>query len=82
LDLGDTRKAIEFYEQQLGIVRGIGDRQGEGDALFNMGLALYSLEEKDRAIDLTKRAFIIFEAIESPNADKARNALKEWGVEG
>ncbi len=78
--LGDARKAIEFYEQQLMIVREIGDRRGEGNALFNMGLALYGLEEKDRAIQLVKQALKIYEAIESPSAEKARNKLKEWDV--
>ena len=29
-DLGDVRKAIEFYEQALVIDREIGDRKGEG----------------------------------------------------
>ena len=80
--LGDACKAIEFYEQQLVIVREIGDRGGEGAALFNMGLALHGLEEKDRAIELVKGALKIYVAIESPVAERARNALKEWGVEG
>jgi hypothetical protein len=28
-----------------------------------------------------KQALVIFETIESPNADQARNNLKEWGME-
>ena len=76
--LGDARKAIEFYEQHLGIAREIGDRRGEGNALFTIGLALYKLEEKERAIDPVKRALEIYEEIESPYAERARNKLKEW----
>jgi hypothetical protein len=45
-----------------------------------MGLALYDLDEKDRAIDLVKQALEIYEAIESPYAEKVRNTLKEWGA--
>ncbi len=78
--LGDAHKAIEFYEQRLGIAREIGDRRGEGNALFNMRLALYDLEEKERAMDLVKQALAIYEAIRSPNAEVARNALREWDV--
>jgi tetratricopeptide (TPR) repeat protein len=78
--LGDARKAIQFYEEQLVIACEIGDRSCEGIVLFNIGLALYDLEEKDRAIDLVKQALEIFEAIESPNAEQARNALTQWGA--
>jgi hypothetical protein len=62
------------------ISREIGDRQGEGNDLFNMGSALYALEEKDRAIHLVKQALGIYEAIESPAAERARKKLKEWGA--
>lgn len=77
--LGDARKAIEFYEQQLVIVRGIGDRRGEGADLGNLGDELYGLGEKERGIELMKQALAIFEAIESPNAEWARSKLEEWG---
>jgi len=66
---GDAKKAIGFHEQALIIAREIGDRYGEGIELFNMGLSLYRLEEKDRAIEFVKRALDIYEAIESPNAE-------------
>jgi len=38
-----VRKAIEFHEQALMIGREIGDRQGEGNALGNLGLAYAAL---------------------------------------
>lgn len=79
--LGDARKAIEFYEGQLVIVREIGDRRGEGAALGNLGNELYKAGEKEKGISMVKRALEIFEAIESPNAQWARNKLNEWGVE-
>jgi tetratricopeptide (TPR) repeat protein len=78
-DLVETRKAIKFYEGQLAITREIGDRRGEGNALFNLGLAWYDLGEKDRAISLVREALEIYEAIESPYAERARKKLKEWG---
>jgi len=78
--LGDVRKAVEFHEQALVIARETSDRRGEGDALFRMGLALYGIEEKEQATHLMKQALQIYEAIESPNAEAARNAVKEWGA--
>ena len=50
-DLGETRKAIEFYEQLLAIAREIGDRRGEGNALGNLGIAWADLGEPRKAIE-------------------------------
>ena len=38
------------------------------------------LGEKDRAIELMEQALKVYEAIESPTAEKARRKLKEWGA--
>jgi len=50
-DLGETRRAIEFYEQRLAIAREIGDRRGEGNALGNLGNAYADLGETRHAIE-------------------------------
>jgi tetratricopeptide (TPR) repeat protein len=57
--LGDARKAIEFYEQQLVITREIGDRRGEGIALWNVSLSLDKLGERDKAIAHAKASLKI-----------------------
>ncbi len=51
--LGETRRAIEFYEQRLQIARDAkhGDRRGEGNALGNLGNAYAALGETRRAIE-------------------------------
>jgi hypothetical protein len=41
---------------------------------------LYKLDEKVKAVELLTQALAIFEAIESPSAEVARNTLKEWGA--
>jgi tetratricopeptide (TPR) repeat protein len=51
-NLGETRRAIEFHEQDLAIAREIGDRRGEGTASWNLGLALEKQGELARAIQL------------------------------
>jgi tetratricopeptide (TPR) repeat protein len=55
-DLGETRRAIQFYEQALLIDREIGDRRGEGNDLWNMSLALDQLGERAQAIQHAEQA--------------------------
>ena len=77
-DLGETRRAIQFYELQLAIVREIGDRHGEGNALWNMSLALDQLGERGQAIQHAEQALTILEQIEDPGAAKVRSRLAAW----
>jgi hypothetical protein len=58
-DLGETRKAIEFYEQHRDIAREIGDRRGEGNALGNLGNAYAALGETRKAIEFYEQALVI-----------------------
>jgi hypothetical protein len=58
-DLGETRRAIEFYEQQLVIACEIGNRRGEGNALDNLGSAYYSLGDARRAIEFYEQQLVV-----------------------
>ena len=49
-------RAIGFYEQHLAIEREIGDRQGEGAALGNLGIAYADLGQVERAIGFYEQA--------------------------
>jgi len=49
-DLGEPRKAIQFYERALVINRATGNRPGEGNALGNLGNAYADLGEPRKAI--------------------------------
>ncbi len=77
-DLGETRRAIQFYEQQWAIVREISDRRGEGNALWYMSLALDQLGERAQAIQHAEQALTIYEQIEDPKATRVRAKLAEW----
>ncbi len=57
--LGEPRRAIEFYEQQLAIAREIGDRRGEGSTLGNLGNAWADLGEPRRAIEFYEQQLVI-----------------------
>jgi tetratricopeptide (TPR) repeat protein len=58
-ELGETQRAIQFYEQQLPIIHELGDRRGEGAALGNLGIAYAELGETQRAIQFYERALLI-----------------------
>ena len=58
-DLGEVRKAIEFYEQALIIAREIGDRHGEGAALGSLGNACTDLGDARKAIEFYEQALAI-----------------------
>jgi tetratricopeptide (TPR) repeat protein len=77
-DLGETRRAIEFYEQTLEIDREIGDRRGEGADPWNMSLAFDQLGQRERAFPLAEAALQIREQIEDLNAEKVRRKLTQW----
>ena len=77
-NLGETRRAIQFYEQRLSIALEMGDRRGEGYALWNMSLALDQLGERAQAIQHAEQALTILEQIEDPNAAKVRAQLAAW----
>ena len=57
--LGETRKAIEYYEQDLAIAREIGYRRGEGQTLGNLGSAYGDLGETRKAIDYYEQRLAI-----------------------
>jgi len=58
-DLGEPRKAIEFYEQTLAIHREIGDRRGEAADLGNLGIAYENLGEPRKAIGFYEQQLAI-----------------------
>lgn len=61
--LSEQRKAIEFFEQTLKILREIGDRGLEGAALGNLGSAYLSLGEYRKAIKIYEQALKILREI-------------------
>jgi hypothetical protein len=71
----ETRKAIDHFEQSSEIASKIEYHRGEGDAPFQMSLALEKLGLHSEAIVHAKAALVIFEQIESPDAEKALQKL-------
>ena len=71
----------EPHNKALTISREIGDRQGEGSHLGNLGRAYDSHGQYDKAIEYYTQALAIFEEIKSPYADWARQRISELKTE-
>jgi tetratricopeptide (TPR) repeat protein len=77
-DLGDPRRAVEFYEQALEIVRETGDRSVEGAALGNLGAAYYALGDPRRAVDFYEKQLVVVREIGDRRGEA--NALNNLGM--
>jgi len=71
--LGQTARAIEYYEQALAIARKIGDRQGEGYDLDNLTEALIDEGRYGEAIRRALESAGIGEEISSPRLGSFSN---------
>ena len=69
VDLGDVKKAIEFFEQALVIARKIGDRRGEGTRLGNLGGAYIRLGDARKSIEYYEQALAISREIGDRNLE-------------
>ncbi|MBN2549939.1 MAG: tetratricopeptide repeat protein [Anaerolineales bacterium] len=66
---GESRRAVEFYEQYLVNARQTGDRRGEGVALGNLGNAYADLGETRRAVNYHEQSLIIAREIGDRNQE-------------
>jgi tetratricopeptide (TPR) repeat protein len=80
--MGEARRAIEFYEQRLVNAREIGDRRGEGVAVFNISHTLDQLGDRAQAIAHAVAALEILEQIELPYVERVRAQIAEWRGQG
>ena len=76
-DLGDNKKAIEYYQQSLKIARAIGDRKREGYAFNGLGLAYRRLGDYKQAIQYHQQHLKIARAI--GNREGEANSLGNLG---
>ena len=66
-NLGEVRRAIEYYEQALTIAREINDRRGEGNRLGNLGSAYSQMRQELDMLVCSLVSLVILYDIESPN---------------
>ena len=62
--------ALTYLQQSLSIRQQIGDKQGEGATLHNIGVNYFEQsQEFDKALPLLWQAYFILKKLGSPNAD-------------
>ncbi|WP_353845994.1 tetratricopeptide repeat protein [Microcystis sp. M169S2] len=54
---------MEFYQQSLAIKREIGDRRGEANAWFNLGLTYYKLKRISEAKEAYLQSRELYQAL-------------------
>jgi tetratricopeptide (TPR) repeat protein len=79
--LSEVRRAIELYEQALIIKRAIGDRQGEANTSWNLGLMLAEQGDLDAAIDSVQSSVAIYQQINHPRAEECAMSLAHLRAE-
>ncbi len=77
-NIGETEKAIEFYEQALPLKRETGDRAGEGRTLGNLGLAYTDLGEIHKAIDYHQQYLVLTREVKDQRIEAA--TLRNLGL--
>ena len=75
---GDSQAAARYYQQHLDIARVVSDKSGEGNALWNLSLALFGLGRRASAIASAEEALRIYQETGSPHQAKVRERLSQW----
>jgi tetratricopeptide (TPR) repeat protein len=70
-DLGEVRKAIDYYEQALKIAREIKDKEGEAINLGNLGEGYHALGEFRKAIKYHEQALLISRELQHKRKESA-----------
>jgi tetratricopeptide (TPR) repeat protein len=70
-DLSETRRAIEFFEQVIGIYRELDDRRGEANALGSLGVTYANLGETRKAMKFYEQALVIHRELGDRSAEGA-----------
>ncbi|MBD2606107.1 tetratricopeptide repeat protein [Scytonema hofmannii FACHB-248] len=76
--LAQYQKAIDYHQQSLGIVREIGDRNGEAACLNNLGSVYNFLGQYQIAIDYNQQSVAIFLGIGNRNGESG--SLTNLGI--
>jgi CHAT domain-containing protein/tetratricopeptide (TPR) repeat protein len=59
--LDQNRKALEYYEKALAILKALGDQVGEAKTLNNIGIAYSDLGQQQKALEYYEKAFPIIQ---------------------
>jgi tetratricopeptide (TPR) repeat protein len=68
-DLGEKRKALEYYDLALPLYRAVGDKRGEASTLNNIGSVWDALGEKRKALEYYDQALLLIQALGDKNGE-------------
>jgi tetratricopeptide (TPR) repeat protein len=77
-DLGQYRKALEFYQQALAIRREVSDKKGEGVTLNNMGIVYFYWGQYAKALEFYQQALVIRREVSDKNGEA--RTLNNMGI--
>ena len=77
-DLGDFRKAIEFFQQGLAIAKEVGDKETEIMAYWNLGIAYSSLYDFSKAIEFYQKNVSIAKEVEDKKSEEEGYINLAW----
>lgn len=77
-NLGERRKALDYYEQSLPIRRAVGDHAGEASTLNNIGLVYRVLGERRKALEYFEQSLLVSRAID--DRDGEARTLNNIGI--
>jgi tetratricopeptide (TPR) repeat protein len=73
--VGDSTQAGEYLTQALTLARQLGDRRGEAEALWALGLVASDNADCNRASELWQEVLAIYEKLGVPCAETVRAAM-------
>jgi non-specific serine/threonine protein kinase len=73
---GDRAAALRWYEEQLDVAAGVGDRPGIADASYNLSSATYLKGDPGRSVEYAETARRLFEEL----GDERGVNRVEWGL--
>jgi CHAT domain-containing protein/tetratricopeptide (TPR) repeat protein len=62
-DLGENKRALEFYNQALPLRRAVGDRKGEAATLSNLGASYSLLSQQQKALEFYEQALPLWREV-------------------
>ncbi len=74
----DDDNAARCFREQLVAARAAGERRSEGNALYNLSLALDRAGDRDAAIENLEAALKVYKSIRDPSAKLAGEQLARW----
>ena len=72
--MGDSQKALAYYEQALPLQQAVGDRGGEAVTLNNIAMVYYALGDSETELFYYERSLPLTIAVQDPSGEATTRA--------